>query len=868
MNIRDKLSSMEITLSQFILPLSDPQASLENVGGKGMSLAKLSRAGLPVPGGFHVTTQAYRRFVAENGLQPRILAALKGADLEHSESLELINRQIDMLFAAAVIPAEIRAAISAAYADHKDAAVAVRSSATAEDLPGMSFAGQMETYLNIRGEAQVLEAVKRCWASLWTARAIGYRVLRGIEFEGLNLAVVIQELVPAEAAGIMFTADALTGRSDRVTINAAWGLGEAVVGGKVTPDTYTVDKISGKVVQQQISQKDRMSVPNVKGTQEQPVPEDQRSRAVLKPSQAAGLARMGVKIEELYQQPMDIEWALEHGRFFILQARPITRLHGHNPAEGEWNDSLTGDFLWTRSNYGEAVPDVMTPCTWSFVKILLDNADPSYGPHPYGNLAGRLYKNLSEAASLAAAFGVSPKSFAGLVETGFGRLPEGVEIPIVRLSPWWVLRRALPPALRDLSHMSANLKRLPVFLREAPERCEELKRRIQTVSDPAGLVALWQADILPFFVECCRMVQASANQGGAAILTIPRNLQKLVGEDDANALLTGPGLNSGPLASLGPLLGLAQLAKGVIDRETFMRLYGHRSPHEAEISMPRPAEDPEWIDRQLADIGQLKQSATELLERQAATRQAALEWMRRRYPRKEKSLRRQIERWSAVAHEREAARTEIVRAMWVLRVFVQRAGALTGQSEDIFFLSIEEILRALAGDRGSFIHIPARRKAYQRYCALPPYPVLVRGQFDPFQWAADPAHRNDIFDAQGGNAPATALITGFPGAAGVVEGQVRVIANYEEGDQLQAGEILVTNVTNVGWTPLFPRAAAVVTDVGAPLSHAAIVARELGIPAVVGCGNATLRLKTGERVRVDGGRGSVEILESIQPFIR
>ena len=461
--------------------------------------------------------------------------------------------------------------------------VAVRSSATAEDLPEMSFAGQHDTYLNVRGEAMVLNAIKRCWASLWTARAIGYRARNGIAPQDVNMAVVIQELVPADAAGIMFTADPLTGIRNRVTINAAWGLGEAVVDGQVTPDTVVVDKISRKVVERQISRKDIMTVRTLDGTHAQSVPEGQRIRAVLTSAQASRLACLGMQVEELFGQPMDIEWALNHGRFFLLQARPVTIRYGHNPAAGEWNDSLAGDYLWTRVNYGEAVPDVMTPCTWSLVQILIDNADPSYGPYPYGNIAGRFYKNLSEAASLAAAIGISPKRFAGIVATGFGKLPDGVEIPTFRLSPWRLMRKALPSAIHDLSRISSDQKRLPTFLAEAPARCEALKAQILTVSSPTELVALWRKEIAPFYLECCHMVRATANRGGAAVLTIPRNLQKLVGEDDANALLTGSGALSGPLASLGPLLGLSQLAKGEIDRATFARQFGHRGPHEAEV---------------------------------------------------------------------------------------------------------------------------------------------------------------------------------------------------------------------------------------------------------------------------------------------
>ena len=224
-------------------------------------------------------------------------------------------------------------------------------------------------------------------------------------------------------------------------------------------------------------------------------------------------------------------------------------------------------------------------------------------------------------------------------------------------------------------------------------------------------------------------------------------------------------------------------------------------------------------------------------------------------------MRQRLERMARAARDRERARSEVVRVFWVLRAFGRRAGALTEQGDAIFFLSIDEILLLLGGDLAALASVPARQTTYARYCALPAYPALIRGRFDPFRWAVDPRRRSDLFDSRGDGILADDAITGFPGAAGVVEGVVRVILTPEESDQLQAGEILVTTLTNVGWTPLFPRAAAIVTDVGAPLSHAAIVARELGIPAVVGCGNATMRLHTGDRVRVkrrpgDGGGAS------------
>ncbi|WXG42225.1 MAG: PEP-utilizing enzyme [Candidatus Freyarchaeum deiterrae] len=589
------------------------------------------------------------------------------------------------------------------------------------------------------------------------------------------------------------------------------------------------------------------------------------TRAVIKPLRIT--FRMDDKIRVLYLYAKGEDTAVygKENKKLYEEARPITVLRGHNPAAGEWNDSLAGDYLWTRANYGEAVPDVMTPCTWSLVQILLENMDLSFGLYrTYGNIGGCLYKNLSMDASFAAVFGINQRRVARMIEHGFGRLPKGLEIPIVRLSRGHLLRVALPVVVRGLFRMWANHKKLPAFLQAAPGRCEALRARIQAAPSSEELVTLWHTDVAPFFYEACHMLETAVNSGGDAILSIRRDLQKLVGEDDTNVLLTGLSTSSGPLASLGPLLGLTRLAQGKIDRETFARKFGHRGPHEMEVSIPRPGEQSNWIDKQLAGLRQAQDDATALLARQETKRKSAWDRLCQRYPRKETSIRRKIDRWAAITRDREAARSEVIRTVWVLRSFVQRAGMLTGQGENIFFLSIDEILSVLGGDQTSLTYIPARRAAYKRYCALPPYPVLIRGRFDPFQWATNPERRSDMFNASRGSMPVKGAITGFPGAAGVVEGKVRVIATAEDGDQLQAGEILVTTVTNVGWTPLFPCAAAVVTDVGAPLSHAAIVAREFGIPAVVGCGDATMRLKTGDWVRVDGGKGLVEIISAVQ----
>lgn len=276
--------------------------------------------------------------------------------------------------------------------------------------------------------------------------------------------------------------------------------------------------------------------------------------------------------------------------------------------------------------------------------------------------------------------------------------------------------------------------------------------------------------------------------------------------------------------------------------------------------MPRPGEDPTWIDAQLAGLRHLRTDTAALLARQEQIRQQAWARFADRYPGKETRMRVAVRRWNAVVRDREAARSEIMRVFWVLRAFVLRAGQLTGHGDDVFYLSREQLLDLLRGNETALEQVPVRRATYAQYAALPPYPTWIVGAFDPLRWAADPDRHADVYDASGRTAPVRDTVTGFPGAPGIVEGTARVIASPEQGDRLQPGEILITPRTNVGWTPMFPRAAAIVTDVGAPLSHAAIVARELGIPAVVGTGNATLRLRDGDHVRVDGRHGTVEQL--------
>ena len=568
---------------------------------------------------------------------------------------------------------------------------------------------------------------------------------------------------------------------------------------------------------------------------------------------------------------MDVEWCRVGDELSIVQARPITLvlarpISAANRDLDPWNDSRNGDFLWTNTNVGEAIPDVMTPATWSVVQTFLSDAMATASIPPYvgyGRIGGRIYLNVSVMTTLSRAVGVSERSFRSLSEEVFGQLPDDLEIPPIPASRLQVLRAILPMAAHVIGEARRDSRVLAAYLEAHPELCARRRAGIALVDSGPDLAGLWTDVLKPEFERVSWMLSAATRSSGASFVTTRKRLQALVGDSAANALTAGLGGRHGRLASLGLLDGLERLADGTIDRTTFNDRYGHRGPHEFELSMPRPAEDPGWIDGQLAQRARATADYRAMLAEQESRREVAWAELERRHRVHALVLHRQLATWAKISRDREQARSEIVRYLWVLRIYLLRAAELTGLGADIFFCDMAEVVRALNGETISPTMIAGRRAAYQAYCALPPYPALIRGTFDPHAWAADPDRRSDLF-VEGGAAPvATASadgVRGFPGSAGVVIGTVRVLHDAADGDQLQPGEVLVTTVTNVGWTPLFPRLAAVVTDVGAPLSHAAIVARELGIPAVVGCGDATMRLHTGDRVRVDGGAGTVEVV--------
>jgi pyruvate,water dikinase len=533
--------------------------------------------------------------------------------------------------------------------------------------------------------------------------------------------------------------------------------------------------------------------------------------------------------------------------------------NGFDPTTGMWNDSLTGDFLWSRNNFGEGRPDVMAPFTFSLTDQVWRTISLLPGYSMAGNICGRFYANVSVAMSMLSAIGKSVDAAKEQMAGMLGNVPDEIEIPLVPLRRSTMLR-AVPKMIWLSIQERRATKRVPEYLATNPVLCKELRERIAGADTGSQLVELWHRDIFTSMGSNIWIIGGSA-QPLEALMPFKRELAELVGESDANTLFSGLSTEDDLLASLGPVVGIARVAQGKVSRTEYLEKHGHRGPHEAELSIPRPAEDPDWLDRRLAEYERDPVDVDKLLAERRAEFEAAWRRLKTRYPKQADRLRREIDKVGPAARLREAARDEITRFLWVERDWALRAGELTDLGDDIFMLTIDEVIDLLSGSDAATGHIPARKETYGQYEELPAYPMIIRGDFDPFKWAANPRRRYDIYDATSMvSIPTSKTISGFAGATGCVEGRVRVLDGLHQGGQLQRGEILVAVTTNVGWTPLFPRAAAVVTDVGAPLSHAAIVARELGIPAVVGCGSATTRLHTGDRVRVDGGKGVVEIL--------
>lgn len=865
-------------MNQFTLSLADPQADLSLAGGKGMSLALCARAGLPVPDGFHLTTEAYRCFVTVNDLQSTILQTLENLDATRPDALEAASQTIYQLFMQGTLPSEIASAIAAAYdtLSPSPVPVAVRSSATAEDLPGASFAGQQETYLNICGLPAVLEAVQKCWASLWTARAIAYRLHQGIPSEDVAVAVVVQILVPAEAAGILFTANPVNGDRGQAVINAAWGLGEAVVGGAVTPDTLTVDKVSRRILQRQTAEKEVITVRTPSGTENQAASPAQKNKAVLSDAQALELVHLGEKIEALYHQPMDIEWTLVRGQFAIVQARPITTL-GEAPLE--WKLPYPKG-IFMRTSIVDLMPEPLSPlyATLGLMAITeqmvplateITKTKPSLPVGYFSTINGYAYMNA----------GFSFSNWMWILSS----------IPSY---PW--LLRNLIPFWRDKAHPQYQL----VVAAERAKEFESLSpaalwQSVQTLVNAAG-----------YYISALMYSTMGYSAGTEAIFTkVYDKFARRPGDPDAAVMLMG--WNNLPVRSEKSLFDLAafcreddailryftntpsshvtdhffnrQAPEGISPKtweefcqrfDLHLRTFGHMI-FELDFAKPLFCDHPETLveaikmylhgeginpyERQVANADRRTRTAAEVQTRLKGFKLWAFT----------KTLH-----WAQSLSEiREDALAEIGLAYPPIRDMLGRLGVMLAAAgtlsdgEDIYWLEKEELNAAVAAlEAGSqpenSLERVSQRKAFcQKVRSITPPPMLPpRKSYMGFN--------TNIWLAESESNQKATILKGVAASPGRVTAPACILHSPEDFNRMRPGAVLVASTTTPAWTPLFAMASAVVTDIGGPLSHGSIVAREYSIPAVMGTGVATRRIVDGQTITVDGSAGTVTLMST------
>jgi pyruvate,water dikinase len=867
------------------LPLDADEATLETAGGKGAALARMAAAGLPVPPGFHVTTAAYKRFVVENGLQPAILKAAREAGAGDPTAQERAAATIRALFEWGAMPRDLASAIRRAYADLEGngPAVAVRSSATAEDLPEASFAGQQETYLNVRGEAALLEAVRRCWASLWTARAIGYRARRGIASEDVALAVVVQVMVPAGVSGVLFTANPTTGARDELIVNAGFGLGEAIVSGQVTPDSYVLDKAGLAVRQESIGEKAAMVVPvDGQGTASRPVPTARRRERALSPPVLHELAGLGLQIESLFDgTPQDIEWAVADGACWILQARPITGLPPAPLRDVRWEPPWPGS-KWIRRQIVENMPEPLSPL---FAELYLrEGLERSidvvfgwlFGPSSlFDEMIDRpLFATVNGYAYMGVNIHLTPVVVLRLL-----RLEASVVPWLFRHGAAYWRDNALPSYLATVQRWKG--------IDPARASDEELLQGVRSLAYAdaeywfATAMVIGAAKITDALLDWF-LADAAPGRG----LTSGRYLRGFPSKtlEAEAALLALAGrirdsdtlravVDTTPAASLRDALSGSAEGQALLDAfDGYLDHYGHQI-YNLDFAVPTQADDPLPLLLRLKALARGPARDIEAHRRaMARERDQAVERTARSFDPIRRRVFRRLTGWAQRYGPYREEALFYIGAGWpaLRRLALQLGGRLAAagaleRPADVFYLEMSELQAAHAARAAGEVRPDLARLAQERRelrdartrlhppAAVPPD---YRFKVGPFDMSA--------FETQQRNVGSGPVLHGFAVSPGRATGPASVIRSPAEFEQMQPSSILVCPTTTPAWTPLFGQALGLVTDVGGILAHGSIVAREYGIPAVMGTGNATGRIVGGARITVDGDAGTVTLLDEAQ----
>lgn len=870
---------------------------LPRVGGKGANLGELSAAGFPVPPGFCVTTSAYDAFIA--AAPEGAFAPLEGLSSDLGQ-VRAAGTRVREALASVPVPPEVEAVARQAWSElGEDWPWAVRSSATAEDLPDASFAGQQDTYLNLRGADAIVDGIKRCWISLFTDRAILYRIEHGFSHAEVQLAVVVQRQVLPQVSGILFTADPITSNRQVASIDAGFGLGEALVSGKVSADLFRLDKRSGELLSRRIADKALVILPLPEGgTEEVALEGEARTRPSLTDGQARDLLALGMRIEAHYGVPQDVEWCIEGDELFVVQSRPITTLYPRpSPAPSEAS-TARGLHVYVSWNHVQSMTDAMPELARSLIQLAnpLGKAGEARVHTPYmASAAGRLYHDPTELLRIgglgrrAAAMLMNSDPLMGLSLGDVVRRPafSAGGRPGEALAMGWALAlRSLPVTAGTLRHLAVGAPepKVPAAAERLEQRLADWKSEVAGAEPGEARVRVVRAmvwAILPDIAHTFPLIFASiaANVSLRRWTETPELVDQmlratphnpLTEKDEALAAIAehlrgdavGEGLcrepPDGDAAALLARLDHLPAAREALS-DWFAR-FGDRGPGEVDVSRPRYRDDPRGILRALATT--LDGPAHAFAEQQAAFAKGAGEAADALVSSAARGLlgplRAPLVRWlTRVGRSLFAAREQPkfywLRVLGVARSVLWEEGqrlasqGILAEPDDVWHLDIDELV-ALSGGQTSLAEVvPSRREDHARHAALEPARVLT----------SDGEVVVARHDASG--APAGALL-GVSASAGVAEGVVRVISDPAT-ETLRKGEVLVAAYTDPGWTPLFPQAAALVMEVGGQMTHGSVVAREYGIPAVVCVPGATRTLRTGQRVRVDGDQGWVVPLD-------
>lgn len=849
------------------------------VGGKGVHLGELSKIqGIQVPDGFCVTTVGYQKSIEQNEMFKALIEKLTCLKVENQKQISQISREIRQIIMETDIPSDVVSEVVTYLARFGEKhAYAVRSSATAEDLPHASFAGQQDTYLNIIGKEAILEHIKKCWASLFTDRAVIYRMQNGFAHQQVYLSVIIQRMVFPQASGILFTADPLTSNRKILSIDASFGLGEALVSGLVSADNYKIQE--NEIAHKKIAAK-KLAVTAVKdgGTKTQAINPEQQKTQSLTDMQILQLARLGRKIEDYFGCPQDIEWCLVDDKFYIVQSRPITTLFPIPEANDQENH------VYISVGHQQMMTDAIKPLGLSFF-LLTTNA-------PMRKAGGRLFVDVTQQLALPAS--------RNMLLNGMGQ-----HDPLLKDALMTILEREnfiklLPDDNQAPNHVKGNTaiqaqlennnpSIVSDFIKRSQISIEELKQNIKTKSgselfdfilediqelkrilfDPQSTAVFMAAmNAATWLNEKMNEWLGEKNAADTISQSVSNNITSEMGLallDVADAIRPFPKVidylqsvkDDNFLNEMVKLHGGQEASNAII---AFLTKYGMRCAGEIDITRIRWSEKPlTLVPMILGNIKNFEPHASKRIFEQGL--HEALQ--------KEKEL---LERLKYLPDgEQKANETkqmiDLIRNFigyreypkfgMISRYFVYKQAILNEatqlvqagvihEKEDIFYLTFEELHKIVRTNKLDYQIISKRKEDYNIYEKLtPPRVITSDGEIIEGKYKRE-------------NLPEEA-IPGLPVSSGIMEGRARVILNLEDAD-LEDGDILVTTFTDPSWTPLFVSIKGLITEVGGLMTHGAVIAREYGLPAVVGVENATKLIKDGQRIRVNGTEGYVEIL--------